>query len=177
MKTTAGNTLTRGVVALLLAAPVLMQARTNPNGSLVERVQHELAVLPYVNVFDDLSFRVDNGAVTLFGQVTQPVSKIDAENAVKHLEGVTRVTNEIEVLPLSPFDDQIRMRTYRAIYGFAPLQHYGMGVFRAIHILVKDGHVTLKGVVSNEGDRNMAYLRANSVPGVFSVTNELGVAR
>jgi hyperosmotically inducible protein len=140
-----------------------------------ERVRHALATIPYYNVFDDLSFRVDNGVVTLFGQVTQPVVKDDAGSSVKHIEGVTAVNNEIEVLPLSPFDNQIRRATYRAIYGYPALQRYAMGVVPAIHIIVKDGHVTLKGVVATEMDKQMAFMRANGVPNVFSVDNDLQV--
>jgi hyperosmotically inducible protein len=132
-------------------------------------------MLPYYNVFDNLSFRVDNGVVTLFGEVTQPVLKDDAVRAVKHVEGVTSVNNQIEVLPLSPFDNQIRRSTYRAIYGFPALQRYAMGVTPSIHIIVKNGHVTLEGVVATQQDKQMAYMRANGVPNVFSVENNLRV--
>ena len=165
-------------VALMLALPVLVQGSPGPKLSGLENsVRHKLVTLPYLNVFDNLSFRVDAGTVTLFGQVTQPYLKSDAENAVKHIEGVTRVSNQIEVLPLSPFDDQIRLRTYRAIFRDPGLQRYGMGVLPSIRIIVKNGNVTLEGMVSNEMDRNLAYIRANGVPGVFSVTNEIQVAR
>jgi len=114
--------------------------------------------------------------VTLFGEVTQPYKKVDAEDAVKGLEGVTRVNNQIEVLPVSLFDDQIRAATFRAIYSFPALQRYVMGGVPMIHIIVKNGDVRLAGYVSTTGDRNMAYIRANSVPGVFSVTNDLQVS-
>jgi hyperosmotically inducible protein len=144
-------------------------------GSLEDKVRHQLVTLPYYNVFDDLSYRVDNGVVTLFGKVTDPVVKRDAENAVKHLEGVQRVDNQIEVLPLSSFDNRIRLQTYFAIYGYGPLQRYGLGTQPPIHILVKNGNVTLTGVVHSEADRNLAFLRANGVPGAFSVTNDLRV--
>ena len=166
-------------LAALAVAPALMFASPNSNGpaTLESKVRHELVMLPYLNVFDDVSYRVDGGTVTLFGQVTQPVLKSDAGNVVKRIEGVTRVDNQIEVLPLSPFDNQIRLRTYRAIFGFGPLQRYGLGVLPSIHIVVKNGNVTLAGVVSNEGDRNLAFLRANGVPGVFSVTNQLQVEK
>ena len=156
-------------------APAEMYA--TPGGSLEDQVRHQLVMLPYYNVFDTLSFRVDNGAVTLFGQVTEPVVKDDAERSVKHLEGVKSVRNEIETLPLSSFDNQIRLNTYRAIYGYGPLQHYGVGSQRSIHIIVKNGNITLAGIVSSDADRTLAYVRANGVPGVFSVTNELQVAR
>jgi hyperosmotically inducible protein len=160
----------------LAVAPALVHASATQTLSRIEdRVRHELVTLPYLNAFDDISFRVDGGAVTLFGAVTQPWLKSDAERAVKHIEGVERVDNEVEVLPLSRFDEQIRLREYRAIFGYTPLQHYGMGVLPSIRIIVKNGNVTLAGVVSSEADRNLAYVRANAVPGVFSVRNELQV--
>jgi hyperosmotically inducible periplasmic protein len=94
---------------------------------------------------------------------------------LKHVEGVTRVVNDIEVLPLSSLDDQIRARTYRAIFGYAPLQRYSLGVMPSIHIIVKNGNVTLEGVVDSQGDKDLANIRANAVPNVFSVSNELQV--
>jgi hyperosmotically inducible protein len=144
-------------------------------GSLEDKVRHELNMLPYYGVFDNLSFRVEGGKVTLFGQVAQPVLKLDAEYAVKHIEGVQQVEDQIEVLPLSSFDNQIRFRTYRAIYGFGALNRYALGAHPSIHIVVKNGNVTLTGVVANSMDRNLASVQANGVPGVFSVTNELRV--
>ena len=107
----------------------------------------------------------------MFGEVTRPVLKSDAQNVVKKVEGVTGINNQIEVLPLSPMDNQIRMREYRSIFGYAPLQRYQMGAIPSIHIIVKNGNVTLKGIVSSEADKNMAFMRANGVPEVFSVTN------
>lgn len=166
--------LTAFVAALvMLTAPIVAKA---PD-SLEERVRHQLAMLPYLNVFDDLSFRVDGTTVTLFGEAVRPVLKSDAENVVKRVEGVTRVDNQIEVLPLSPMDWQIRRRELGAILGYPPLQRYGWGVLPSIHIIVKNGHVTLKGVVSTDADRNLVYMRANGVPGVFSVTNDLQVLK
>lgn len=159
-----------------MIVPVATYASSG-GGSLEDQVRHQLLTLPYYNVFDAISFRVDNGTVILSGQVTQPVVRIDAESSVKHLEGVKSVRNEIETLPLSSFDNQIRWNTYRAIYGYGPLQHYGVGSLASIHILVKNGNITLAGVVSSEADKTLAYVRANSVPGVFSVTNGLQVAR
>jgi osmotically-inducible protein OsmY len=155
------------VAGFALAAP-------NPTLTPVEnKVRHELVMLPYLNVFDDISFRVDGGTVTLFGEVTRPILKKDAENVVKKVEGVANVHNQIEVLPLSSFDDGIRLRTARAIYGYAPLQRYGLGTQPSIHIIVKNGNVTLTGFVNNDTDKQMAFIRANGVPGVFAVTNEL----
>ncbi len=143
---------------------------------IAKEVRHQLVTLPYYGVFDDLAFRVDGGTVTLFGAVTNPVLKSSAENVTKHVEGVTRVVNNIEVLPLSPMDDQIRRAVYRTIYGDPALSdRYGFRAVPSIHILVKNGHVTLEGVVANQGDKNLINVRVNSVPNVFSVQNDLQV--
>ena len=142
----------------------------------VERqVRHELVTLPFYGVFDNLAFKVDGGTVTLLGQVSRPTLKTDAERVVKSIEGVERVIDRIEVLPLSPYDDRIRLATYRAIYGHPALNRYVLRAVPPIHIIVKNGNVTLEGVVANEGDRNIADIQARSVPGVFSVTNNLRV--
>jgi hyperosmotically inducible periplasmic protein len=142
----------------------------------VEReVRHELVTLPFYGVFDNLAFQVDGGTVTLLGQVSRPTLKTDAERVVKSIEGVERVINRIEVLPLSPYDDRIRLATYRAIYGNTALNRYALQAIPPIHIIVKNGNVTLEGVVANEGDKNIADIQARSVPGVFSVTNNLRV--
>jgi BON domain-containing protein len=143
---------------------------------IAREVRHQLVMLPYYGIFDDLAFRVEGGTVTLLGAVTRPTLKSDAENVVKRVEGVTQVVNNIEVLPLSPMDDRIRMAEYRAIYGDPTLAtRYGYRALPSIHIIVKNGHVTLEGVVANEGDKNIINARANAVPGVFSVTNNLMV--
>jgi len=144
---------------------------------LQEQVRHQLAMLPYLSVFDNLQFRVDGSTVILQGQVRNSVLKPDAEGAVKHIEGVTKVVNNIEVLPPSPMDDQIRRQEYRAIFGFATLGRYSIEPVPSIHIIVKNGNVTLEGAVDNQADKNTAYLRANGVPNVFSVTNNLVVAK
>ena len=165
-----------GLAAALLAAPAL--ARASSSGvppTLEQRVQHELRMLPYYNVFDNLEFQVSGDNVTLIGQVTDPTLKSDAANAVKRIAGVKTVANNIEVLPLGPFDNQIRLAELRAIYRFTPLERYGAGPIPAIRIVVKGGHVTLDGVVDSETDRNMAYIRASGVRNVFSVTNNLKV--
>lgn len=164
------------LLALALAfstAPLFARA---PQGDLGDAVRHELVMLPYYSVFDDLGYQVNGSTVTLSGDVVWPVLKSDAENAVKRIPGVTNVVNEIHVLPLSPFDNQLRMRVYRSVFGFAGLYRYAMGAIPSIHIIVDNGHVTLKGVVDNQADKNMAYIRANGVPGVFSVTNDLQVS-
>jgi hyperosmotically inducible protein len=144
---------------------------------LQDKVRHALVTLPYESLFDDLSYRVDGTTVSLFGQVTQPFKKSDAEKAVKRIEGVTQVNNQIEVLPLSPMDEQLRVRTYRAVFKDPSLQRYAMGVLPSIHIIVKNGNVKLTGIVSTEMDRTLAYMRANGVFGAFSVTNDLQVQR
>lgn len=160
--------------SLFLALAVLGAAQPSQD-QIVKEVRHELVMLPYYGIFDNLAFRVDGSKVTLFGQVVKPVLKSDAERAVKKVEGVTNVDNEIEVLPLSPMDDQTRMATYRAIFSKPSLQRYQMGAIAPIHIIVKNGNVTLVGVVDNEGDKDIAGLAANGVPGVFKVTNDLTV--
>jgi hyperosmotically inducible periplasmic protein len=161
----------------LAALTVPMFGKTiDPKGNLPDAVRHQLVMLPYYSVFDDLQFSVDNGVVTLAGDVTRPVLKSDAANVVKNIAGVTSVVNNIKVLPLSSFDNRIRVATYRSVFGYAGLYRYAMGANPSIHIIVDNGHVTLKGVVSNQGDKNIAYIRANGVPGVFSVTNDLVVA-
>jgi hyperosmotically inducible protein len=142
---------------------------------LTKEVHHELVMLPWVTIFDNLAYKVDGAKVTLYGQVVQPVLKSDAESAVKHIEGVETVDNQIEVLPLSPLDDRIRRAEFRAIYDYPALERYEMGALPPIHIIVKNGHVTLEGVVATEGDKNLVGIRANTVNGVFSVTNNLRV--
>jgi hyperosmotically inducible periplasmic protein len=165
------------VTLLSLAALGLTQDRDQPSAKAQERivkeVRHELLMLPYYGVFDDIKFRVDGYTVTLLGQVTRPSLKSDAENVVKHIEGVEKVNHQIEVLPASPMDDRLRLELYRAIYGYPALERYALGVQKPIRIIVKNGHVTLEGVVDNEGDKNFAGMRANGVPGIFSVTNNL----
>ena len=152
-------------------------APLSPRGE--ERIQrearHELVMLPYYGVFDNLAYRVNGSAVELYGQVTRPTLKSDAENVVKKIEGVEQVVNNIEVLPTSPDDDRIRLAEYRAIYGQTALNRYSLQAVPPIHIIVKNGHVTLEGVVASEGDKNIAGIQANSVPGVFSVTNNLRI--
>ena len=140
---------------------------------LEREVRHELVMLPFFSVFDNLAFKVDGDNVTLMGEVTRPSLKSDAESAVKRIEGVTNVVNQIEVLPPSPNDDRIRWAAYRAIYGDPMLQRYSVGIQQPIHIVVKNGHLTLEGVVSTEGEKNVANIRANGVSGVFSVNNNL----
>ena len=158
------------------------KVQTGRDPSQMERrldreVRHELVTLPYYDVFDNLEYRIDGDQVTLSGQVVRPTLKSGAENVVKNIEGVEKVTNNIEVLPLSPNDDRLRIAVYRAIYGHTALQVYSIRSVPPIHIIVKNGNVTLEGVVANEGDKNIANIQANGVSGVFSVKNNLRVER
>jgi len=157
----------------LTAAPVL--ANNGAPKPLAERVRHELAMLPYYSIFDDVSFRVDGTTVYLSGDVRQPVLKSGAENAVKHTEGVTQVVDNIHALPLSPFDNRIRMAEFRAVFGYSGLYRYAMGTSPGVRIIVDNGHVKLLGFVANQGDKSLAGIRANGVPGVFAVENDLQV--
>ena len=168
------------VVTLISLATVgWTQGRDQPSAKAQERitreVRHELLMLPWFGVFDNIAYKVDGYTVTLLGQVVRPSLKSDAENVVKHIEGVEKVDNQIEVLPTSPMDDGLRLRLYREIYGYPALEKYALGVQKPIRIIVKNGHVTLEGVVDSETDKNLAGLRANGVPGIFSVTNNLRV--
>jgi len=165
-----------------LASPAIQD--NQPTGTLNQKgldriykeVRHELVMLPYYGVFDNLSYKVDpDGTVTLIGQVSRPTLQSDAENVVKRIEGVERVVNNIEVLPTSMNDDRIRRAAYRAIYGNSVLSQYQLRAVPPIHIIVKNGHITLEGVVARAMDKQIAGVQANSVPGAFSVTNNLVV--
>lgn len=150
---------------------------TEPEQHLQREVLHELLMLPYYSVFDDLKFEVNGSTVTLMGAVTNPTVKSDAEGRVKHIEGVTNVINNVKVLPPSPMDDQIRRQEYRSIYGSDGLYRYAMGAIPSIHIIVNNGHVTLTGVVDSQSDKQLATMRASQVPGIFGqVNNQLQVA-
>jgi hyperosmotically inducible periplasmic protein len=167
------------LVAVLTTASHLAarpQAQNEPKTQgLVKEVRHQLVLLPYYSVFDNLAFRLEGSKVILIGQVVRPSLKSDAEAAVKNVEGVSSVQNDIEVLPPSSMDDQVRRATYRAIYGDASLTRYGFQAVPSIHIIVKNGNVALEGVVDSESDKNIAGLRANGVPNVFGVKNNLVV--
>ena len=168
----------RKVFPILVLLTVLgdpLVARSQVNARLVREVRHELRMLPYYGVFDWLEFEVQpDNTVVLRGQVVRPTTKSDAEGRVKDVEGVSRVDNQIQVLSLSPNDDRLRRSLYRAIYNFnSPLFRYATQSVPPIHLIVDRGHATLKGVVSNKGDAQLAYIRARGVPGLFSVKNEL----
>ena len=160
------------VAGVLLTTPALVWGSTGVQ-PLDEKVRHELNMLPFFSVFDNLTYRVEGDKVTIAGEVTRPVLKRDAETAVSRIPGVAAVDSQIQVLPLSGFDDRIRLAELRAIYGNSVLQRYGLVPSAPIRILVKNGNVTLEGRVSSQMDKNVAGLAANTVPGVFSVTNNL----
>ena len=173
---------TMALVAVMTCAAASVPAvgaqdQQDPRLRRVEmEVRHQLWMLPYFGVFDNLLFKVEpGGKVTLLGQVRKPTLKSDAERAVKGVEGVDTVDNQIEVLPVSPNDDRIRLRVYRAIYRTASLERYGIQAVPPIHIIVKNGNVALEGVVASEGDKNLANIKAHGVPGVFKVTNNLRI--
>lgn len=166
--------------ALFVAASTAMAAPLSSsdqdNAYLAKQVRKQLVTLPYYGVFDNLAFEINGDTVVLSGQVVRPSTRKDAERRVAKIEGVERVVNRIEVLPLSSFDNSIRVRTYRAVFRTGGLARYSQGVNPSIHIIVDGGHVTLEGVVSSESDSRLAYIAANGVSGVFSVTNNLRVA-
>ena len=163
-------------ITLLLGQSLSAKQTTPTPGqpSLTEQVRLELVLLPFNTVFDNVGYKVDGGVVTLTGQVARPILKSAAEKAVQRITGVSQVINNIEVLPLSPMDDRIRWAVYHTLYSeHNPLSGYVWGPIPAIHIIVKNGHVTLTGVVNNDTDKNVATLIVKTVPGVFSVTNHL----
>lgn len=160
-----------------MAAPQRISAEAENNPRTVERIRKELVKLPYYGVFDNLAFKLEGDTVTLYGQVVRPTTRKDAERRVAKFEGVERVINNIEVLPVSSFDDSIRYRAYRTIFRTGSLYRYAMGANPSIHIIVNRGNVTLEGVVSSQMDKQLAYMAARTVPGVFSVTNNLLVSR
>ena len=163
-----------GSLSCAAAAP---QKQTEPKAeqNLIKEVRHQLVLLPYYSVFDNLSFQLQGSKVILMGQVVRPTLKSDAEAAVKSIEGVSSVENNIEVLPVSPMDDQIRRAEFRAIYGEPALEKYASGSLLPIHIIVNGGHVTLEGYVISQSDKDLVNIKANGVPNVFSVTNNLQV--
>ena len=165
-------------------APQLRSSSSRPNSNQInarvaEEVRHELAMLPYYSVFDWIEGQMTSrDTVVLRGQVTRPTTKSDAEYRVKKIESVSKVVNQIETLPLSPSDDAIRIAMYRAIFKYdGPLFRYATQARSPIHIIVNNGRVTLKGFVSNDADKQIAYTYARGVPNVFEVTNELKVLK
>lgn len=165
---------------MTLTTLMTMTSLANPNtveetDKTLKKIRKELVMLPFYGVFDNLAFKYEDGVVTLYGQVARPTLRKDAERVVEKVAGVENVVNKIEVLPLSSFDDRIRLATYRAIYRQPGLDRLSIQAVPPIHIIVKNGNVTLEGVVSNKGDATRAFIAANGVPGAFSVTNNLRV--
>ena len=156
-----------------VAAPVTTEAQSFDAQQVSKKIRKELVTLPWYGVFDNLAYKVEGRSVTLYGQVVRPSTRSDAARRVAQIPGVERVVNNIEVLPLSSFDDSIRVRTYRAVFNAGGLYRYAMGANPSIHIIVNRGHVTLEGVVSSSMDKQLAYMAALGVPGSFSVTNNL----
>ena len=166
-------------VAVGASAPSAVAQKAVQAGyeQVAKKVRKELVTLPYYGVFDNLAYQVEGSTVTLYGQVVRPSTRSDAARRVSRIPGVERVVNNIEVLPLSRFDDEIRLRTLRELQRTGHLFYYLRGTNPSIHIVVNRGHVTLEGVVSTEADRNLANIVARGVPGVFSVTNNLRTER
>jgi hyperosmotically inducible protein len=149
---------------------------TTSQADLSETVRHELALLPFYTIFDNLQYRVEGNTVTLSGQVTRPALSRNAEAVAKQVSGVATVENEIEILPLGSFDNQIRFRVYHSLFNRnSALFRYGVGASSDIRIIVNNGHVTLVGNVSNELDKKLATFHTKTVSGIFSVTNNLQV--
>lgn len=166
------------VAALAITASAVMAAPANSpqdDARTANKVRKELVTLPYYGVFDNLAYKLEGGTLTLYGQVVDAITRKDAERRVKKIEGIERVVNNIEVLPVSGFDNSIRVRTYRTIARTGSLYRYFQGTNPSIHIIVSRGRVTLEGVVSNRMDSQLAYTAARQVSGVFAVTNNLRV--
>ena len=165
-----------GLLLFGLTCALVPMSMASIPGSLTEQVRHRLVMLPYYGVFDNLSFRIEgNDTVVLSGQVTRPVLKSDAEATLRRIEGVGKIINQIEVLPLSPIDNSIRLAAYRAIFSQPGMTKYSIQANPPIKIIVKNGRITLDGVVLNEFDRNIAEIAARGVPLTFGVTNNLRI--
>jgi len=171
------------ILAVMMAVmPVAANPKTPANDAgqfekTVKKIRKELVTLPFYGVFDNLAFKYEDGTVTLFGQVSRPTLRSDAKRVVERVTGVEEVVNKIEVLPLSNFDDRIRLATYRAIYRQPGLDRLSLQAVPPIHIIVKNGNVTLEGVVLNKSDATRAFIAANGVSGVFSVKNNLRIEK
>ena len=178
------NTIKRRLVAVVATLAIMAstafvasaQQRTDDMRT-ANKVRKELVTLPYYGVFDNLAYKLEDGTLTLYGQVVDATTRKDAERRVKKIEGVDRVVNNIQVLPLSGFDNTIRVRTYRTLARTGGLYRYFLGANPSIHIIVNRGNVALEGVVSNKMDSQLAYITARGVPGTFSVTNNLRVEK
>jgi len=152
-------------------------SQTEDTARMYQQVRHQLVMLPWLSVFDNVEFKIEGDRVTVMGQVLTPALKDEATEAAKKVEGVVRVENQIKILPPSPMDERLRWQELRSIYSYPALQRYGLGTLPGIHIIVDGGHVTLDGVVDSQADKDAANVRANLVSGVFSVTNNLRVQK
>jgi len=162
---------------MTMLSPAMQKEASQQAAERIQKeVRHEILMLPFYDVFDNITFKVEGYSVTLSGQVTRPTLKTDAERVVKGIEGVETVNNQIEILPVSNNDDGLRLKLFRAIYRYPALQRYALPVIKPIRIIVKNGNVTLEGVVDNEADKNLVNMRARGVSGLFSVTNNLVVS-
>ncbi|MDX6269797.1 MAG: hyperosmotically inducible periplasmic protein [Acidobacteriota bacterium] len=169
--------LAASAATVVVASPTADSGQNAERQQILKRVRKELVTLPYYGVFDNLAYKVEGDTVTLYGQVVRPSTRSDAGRRVAKIKGVGRVVNNIEVLPLSGFDDSIRAEAYRAIFNTSSLYRYALGSNPSLHIVVNRGHVTLEGVVGNRMDKQLAEFAARAVPGVFSVTNNLVAER
>ena len=159
------------VLSIMLLTPLTLSAQAAPD--IDEQVRHELVMMPYYQIFDWINFETDGNTVTLFGEVTRPLLKSDAEKTVKRIAGVKQVINKIKVLPYSPYDDRIRISVYRAVYANPNFTRYAIRAYGPIHIIVNNGDVRLMGSVLTKTDKNIAGIMARGVEGVFTVTNDL----
>jgi hyperosmotically inducible periplasmic protein len=164
------------VTAAVAPEPGVQRSRRNRGHAFIqERIRKQLASLPYYSVFDNLNFTYNGETVVLGGEVMRPTTRDDAEDAVKRVEGVERVVNNIEVLPLSNIDDRIRKEAYQRLFSHPQLSRYGVQPVPPIHIIVKHSRIKLEGVVANESDKIVAGMIANQISGVFNVQNNLRV--
>ena len=166
--------------AFLSVLAINAQAQTGSAAQpgLERKVFKELRKLPYYGVFDHIAFQVDGSNVTLSGKVANSRNKKDAERWVKDIAGVGSVVNNIEILPMSGFDNSIRQQTVRSFYrNGGSLYRYLQEPNPSMRIIVENGRVTLEGYVANRGDYNLANILANGVNGVFSVKNNLIVGK
>lgn len=182
MKYRAGSVALAAVLLAGAAVPrMALAVDSRPDTGLdrlTSQVRHELVMLPYLGVFDNLEFKIDgNDTVVLSGQVVRPTLKSAAERVVKRVEGIATVVNNVEVLPLSRYDDRVRLATYYALFSRPGLDRYSWGALPSIRIVVRNGNVTLAGVVSTQSDKDLAGILANGVSGVFSVRNDLRVEK
>lgn len=162
---------------ILPALPQAQEQAVQPSANLENDIRNAILQAPHYGVFDNLSFQLNNNDVTLLGQVLLPITREEISRRVAKLAGIGKVTDSINVLPLSRSDDAIRLQVYRRLFGTADLYRYAFSPNPSIHIIVKDGRVMLEGVVSNEGDSRFAYMAARKVNGVFSVTNNLEIQK